>query len=216
MAQAQRNTVGAFLLIGLGVLFLVGQVFGVNFWSFSWPGFVMIPGVIFLALAFTGDRKMSGFVFPGTIITGTGLILMYQNLTNHWESWAYAWTLYPVFVGLALMFNGQRTERENELRTGRNLVNFGLIAFLVGAAFFELVIFNGGGALTHWLLPVVLIGVGGYWLLAGRAPNFSYKEKRKFADSAPNGSRLSPSDDLRRQIDEALKEDAPRDPEPRT
>jgi peptidoglycan/LPS O-acetylase OafA/YrhL len=217
MAQNQRNTVGAFVLIGLGVLFLVGQMFSINVWSifgFSWPVFVLIPGVIFLTLALTGDRKMSGFVFPGTIITGTGVILLYQNMTNHWESWAYAWTLYPVFVGLALIFNGRRNDREQEARTGRTFVNFGLIAFLVGAAFFELAIFNSNGALTRWLLPLVLIGVGGYWLLTGRTSVLGSKEKRKFADAPRRNGHQSPSGELRRQIDEALKEDAPRDPEP--
>ena len=223
MVRDQRNTVGAFLLIGLGVLFLVGQIFNINFWSivgFSWPVFVLIPGVIFLALAFAGDRKMSGFIFPGAFVTGTGAILWYQNVTNNWQSWAYIWTLYPVFLGLALIFNGRRNGKEKEITTGRGFVTYGMIAFLAGAAFFELAIFGANSALTSWIVPLVLIGVGGYLLLSGQIGG----EKRKIDTPVFTGARmvnprakrhLAPSDDLQRQIDEALAEDEPEVPEPR-
>ena len=225
MAQSQRNVLGAFLLIGLGVLFLIGQIFNINFWAmvgFSWPVFVLIPGVIFLALALTGDRRMSGFVFPGAIVTGTGAILWFQNATDNWQSWAYIWTLYPVFLGFALMFNGRRNGNEKEYRTGRSFINYGVIAFLVGAAFFELLIFRSNGALTRWLLPAVLIGAGGYMLLSGRSalPTGKRKTAPLFTgarDVSPrsNGS-LSHGDDLQQQIDEALAEDDdPHDPAPR-
>jgi hypothetical protein len=228
MAQNGRNTLGAIVLIGLGVLFLIGQTFGINLWSiagFSWPVFVLIPGVIFLALAFTGDRKMSGFIFPGAIVTGTGAILWFQNATDNWQSWAYIWTLYPVFVGLGLMFNGQRHANEKEVRTGRGFVTFGVIAFLVGAAFFELLIFQGNSALTRWILPLGLIGAGGYLLLSGRVPALAIGDKRKTDDPVFTGARnigtrarsnghVSPGDQLQRQIDEALAEDEPSDPTP--
>lgn len=228
MAQNGRNTLGAIFLIGLGVVFLIGQTFGINLWEivgFSWPVFVLIPGVIFLALAFTGDRRMSGLIFPGVIITGTGAILWFQNATDNWQSWAYIWTLYPVFVGLGLMFNGHRQGNEKEVRTGRSVVTFGVIAFLVGAAFFELLIFQGNSTLTRWVLPLGLIGVGGYLLLSGRIPALAVGDKRKndqpiftgarnVGTSARSNGHVSHADDLQRQIDEALAEDEPTDPTP--
>src|SRR5438552_19018391 len=90
-------------LIGIGVLVFLGQLtgFGGMFSTFC-PLFVAIPGLAFLYFAYTGDRKVAGLAVPGTVITGTGLILFYQNITGHWQSWAYVWTLYPLFVGLAL------------------------------------------------------------------------------------------------------------------
>ncbi len=215
MAQSQRNTFGALLLIGLGILFLIGQIFSINLWQmlgFTWPVFVMIPGVIFLALAFTGDKKMAGFAFPGTIITGTGAILWYQNLTGNWQSWAYAWTLYPGFVGLAMMFMALRSADKKTYGIGRSMVNYSLIAFLAFAAFFELFIFHANGALTGWLLPLGLIAVGGYLFMSGRSGELP---KRKF-DSASFGSPrkryISPSDDLQQRIDEAIAEDQPVEP----
>lgn len=224
MAQTQRNTFGAILLIGLGLLFLVGQVFNINFWAiagFSWPVLILIPGVIFLALAFSGSRKMAGFVFPGTIITGTGAILWYQNVTGNWESWAYAWTLYPALVGLAMIFAGQRQGNERTVTTGSGMVKYSTIAFVAAAAFFELLIFHGNGALTGWIVPLGLVAAGGYLLLSGRAPAFSDKPKRK--NDAPlftgarnvsprSNGKLTHGDDLQRQIDEALREDDPNEP----
>lgn len=217
MAQSQRNGWGAFILIGLGVLFLAGQLFNFNVWDiigFSWPVFVMIPGVVFLALAVTGDRKMAGFAVPGMVITGTGAILWFQNYTNYWESWAYVWTLYPVFVGMALMFMGRRTANEKEFNSGRGLVTYGLAAFLVAAAFFEFLIFRGNSSVVQYLLPLVLIGAGGFMLLRRRSLPEAAAEKRKFSDYSFNGNhssgkrkRLTESEILRQQIDEALAED---------
>jgi peptidoglycan/LPS O-acetylase OafA/YrhL len=228
VAQSQRNNFGALLLIGLGVLFLIGQVFNINFWSivgFSWPAFIIIPGVIFLALAFTGERKMAGLVFPGAIITGTGAILWFQNATNNWQSWAYVWTLYPVFVGLGLVFMGRRTDDQKTLDAGRGMVKFGTISFIVGAAFFELLIFNGNSALTTWMVPLALIVGGGYLLLSGRGVNGKLKRmndvplftgaRNMGIRSNGNGSGyISHGDDLQRRIDEAIAEDEPDDPKP--
>ena len=129
--QNQSRTVGGMLLIGLGGLFLLGQVTGFGFFGFSWPLFVLIPGLIFLALALRSeDNSTVGFIFPGIIVTGTGLILSYQNMTNHWESWAYIWTLYPVMVGLALRYMGNRTQHPDTAKVGRMLTTGGLIGFV--------------------------------------------------------------------------------------
>ena len=227
MAQTQRNTFGAVALIGLGLLFLAGQVFGINFWElagFSWPVLVMIPGLVFLALAFVGDKKAAGFAVPGMVISGTGAILWYQNFTGNWESWAYAWALYPALVGFALMFMGQRTGKEKEYNTGRGLVTYSLIGFIAAASFFELVIFNRNGALTSWMLPLLLIGAGGFMFLRARVGEGD-KPKRKLGDlitenghgvKRSNGNgRLTASEKLRQEIDTALAEDEPQEPLPR-
>jgi hypothetical protein len=216
MAQSQRNTFGAVLLIGLGLLFLIGQIFNINLWQmlgFTWPVFVLIPGVIFLALAFTGNKKMAAFAFPGTIITGTGAILWYQNLTDNWQSWAYAWTLYPGFVGLAMMFVGLRNADKKSYGIGRAMVNYSLIAFLAGAAFFEAFIFHANSALTGLLLPLALIAGGGYLLVTGRT---GLPQKRKFDGVSFSSPRkngyISHGDDLQQRIDEAIREDEPVEP----
>ncbi|MBK9750959.1 MAG: hypothetical protein IPO91_29920 [Chloroflexi bacterium] len=181
----RSNNLGAYILIGLGVLFLAGQIFDFDIgriFDISWPLFVVIPGVIFLIIAFTGDRRAAGFIIPGAIVTGTGLILWFQDTFDRYETWAYVWTLYPVFVGAATMYLGTRLDNAQQIKTGRNLLQFGLIAFVVAAAFFELLIFNSNASIGRWLVPGLLILAGGYMLFFRRPSTtsdlFSEKDKR--------------------------------------
>ncbi len=210
-AQSGRSGTGL-LLIGIGGLFLLSQIFGFSPFGMIWPFFIILPGAIFLYAAYTGDKKKAGFAVPGAIITGTGAILLYQNITDHWASWAYAWTLYPVFLGLALSFMGKRTGETNTYQTGQGFIRWGSIAFIVAAAFFELVVFDHG-AFGNLLLPMVLIGAGAWMLMRGGKPS----EKRKVSASvftgngtkAKNGHSPVINERLQQQIDEALAEDDP-------
>jgi hypothetical protein len=209
MNQSNRDvgrTLPAVILISLGVLFLFGQIFSFNFFGTVWPFLVVIPGLAFLYFAISGGRGTVGLAVPGAIITGTGAILFYQNITNHWESWAYVWTLYPVFVGMALTYIGQRTENPDAHRAGQGLVRWGLIAFVGAWAFFELIIFNGGGALGNFLLPALLIGVG-VWLLFRRNTPSRRKVYTVDVPAKPkNTNGHYTNDDLQAKIDAALAE----------
>jgi len=205
-AERESRPVLAMGLIGLGVLVFIGQLTGFGGMIGSlWPLFVMVPGLIFLYFAYTGDKKTAGLAVPGTVITGTGLILFYQNLTGHWESWAYIWTLYPLFVGLALRFMAQRTGDEGTQKASRILMRIGAIGFMVGAIFFELMIFGNGGIFGNWALPVLLVAIGGFMLMSGKNRHH-HADKRKMNDFYPNG-KYKNSDRLQQQIDEALAED---------
>jgi hypothetical protein len=158
--QQNRNR-AALGLIAVGVFFLLNQCF--NFFNPAgalWPLFVIGPGAVFLYFAFTGSAENAGLVFPGAIITGTGLILLYQNVTGDWDSWAYIWTLYPAMVGLGLRYNGERTDRPSEIKTGSEMIKWSLVAFAAGFVFFELIIFNGFGN-----FGLVLIGAGLLWMV---------------------------------------------------
>ena len=208
-AERDGRPVLAVGLIGLGVLVFLGQLTGFGgMISTLWPLFVAVPGLAFLYFAYTGDKKVAGLAVPGTVITGTGLILFYQNLTGHWESWAYIWTLYPLFVGLALRFMAQRTGDEGSHKASSILMRIGAIGFIVGAVFFELMIFGNGGIFGNLALPVVLVAIGAFMLMANKKNRFahSYAGKRKFDDLYTNG-KYKNSDRLQQQIDEALAED---------
>lgn len=208
--QDRGRSIAAITLIGLGVLFLAGQIFNFSILSVLWPFFVILPGAAFLYFAFTGGKGAVGLSVPGSVVTGTGLILLYQSLTGHWESWAYVWTLYPVFVGLALTFMGGRTGDSGTYNAGRGLVRWGGIAFLVAAAFFEFVIFSGGGFLGSLALPVLLIGIGAMMLFGRglgnrKAKNSDVVVSRKFKNDYMPSSAVNP--ELQRRIDAALAED---------
>ncbi len=228
MSQMQQNpgrAVGAFVLIGLGIFFLLSQFIALPSLGQLWPFFIIVPGLAFLYFAYTGSRDLASLAIPGSIVTGTGLILFYQNSTGRWESWAYIWTLYPVFLGLGLMFLGRRTGDESTRGAGRNFVTWGGIAFLAFGAFFEIFIFGGFGLSRHLLpvlLPALLILVGAWLLLKGqgrdRRGHFKYNGKAKRGDRLFTGApvtgsrrRTPASDRLRAEIDAVLAEDKAED-----
>ncbi len=219
--QDTGRTITAITLIGVGALFLLAQTFNFSLFGALWPLFVLIPGGAFLYFALTGGKDKAGLAVPGAIIGGTGAILMYQNLTGHWESWAYAWLLYPVFLGLALQFMGRRTGDQGTYNTGGGFVRFGGIAFLIAAAMFELVIFGGGGILGGLALPLLLIGLGGLMLFRGgrtgaKAKHDDLPLTRNTRLVTVNGTNNRYSDpELQRKIDAALAEDDDSDEKPK-
>ena len=148
----------ALTLIGLGLLSLMGT-------SLLWPLFILVPGLFMLAGAFNGGRAGAAtLAIPGMITTGTGALLFAQNLTGYWESWAYAWTLYGVFLGMGLMLMGQQFEDDSLHGIGRHFVNFSLMVFAALAFFFEIVIgISGRGPLN----ALILIGLGLFLMTRG-------------------------------------------------
>jgi hypothetical protein len=228
MGQAQPGGRRAFglIIIAAGVFFLLVQfgVFSFDVFGFLWPFFIIVPGLVFLYFARTGGEDLAPLAIPGAIITGTGAILLFQSVTDRWESWAYIWTLYPVFLGLGLIFMGRRTQSRKTYRSGVGFVRWGMIAFAVFAGFFELFVFGDFG-FARYLIPVALILAGGWMLLRGQrggegggSPRMPGR-KRKPVDYAdepllsedpvvlPRRHVPRASDDLRRKIDLALAED---------
>ncbi len=71
-------------------------------------------------------------------MTTTGLLLLYQSSTDHWESWAHAWALVaPTSVGIALVLLGIVSGNQRQVGAGVRTATVGLALFFVGAAFFE-------------------------------------------------------------------------------
>ncbi len=66
-------------------------------------------GVVILVLGLFVNREQ-GMVIGGTVVTTVGLVLLYQNTTGRWESWAYAWALVgPAASGLGMALWGIRS-----------------------------------------------------------------------------------------------------------
>ncbi|GAB4513835.1 MAG: hypothetical protein OHK0046_15050 [Anaerolineae bacterium] len=212
--QTDNRQLGAIALIGLGIFFLANQVFNFNIFGLLWPFFVILPGVPFLYYALNGGKEHSGLIFPGLIISGTGVILLLQAITGHWESWAYIWTLYPAMVGYGLQFHGEREGDHVEVRTGKEMMRWSLVALAGFAFFFEFLIFGG---LSGILLPLVLLAAGLYLLknqitfTSHRRDDAPVKVKNDLtADMPKPKNRYEPSaeinPELRRKIEEALAE----------
>ncbi len=161
----------AFLLIFLGLFFSAVTYFpGLISAEQWWPAFILVPGAAMVAVAVVGglsrNHALAAMAIPGCIITTVGLILLYGNMTGHWEIWAYAWTLIPASVGLGLVFSsGFGVGDEGSARAGRWLLVGGAAGFLVFGAFFEGLVF--GGFVSRWW-PVALILLGAFVLLNER------------------------------------------------
>jgi hypothetical protein len=145
------------LLIFAGALFLLLQAFPelaahIDLGS-QWPLIIVGIGLLFLLGAFFGTPPLA---IPGSIITGIGSLLYYQNATGNWQSWAYAWTLIPGFVGIGIILMGVLDpESRNQIRDGLRLTFISLMLFLVFGGFL-------GAFGQFW--PVLLI-IGGILLL---------------------------------------------------
>ncbi len=154
----------AYILIAAAVFFIFNRWFGFIRLDIGslWPLFVIVPGAGFLYAAHTGDEGQAGLYFPGMIITGTGVILLYQMWSGHWESWAYIWTIYPALVGFAMELHGRRTGDRAQMRLGAKMLRWSIMATGLGFFFFEILIFNN----QEWL-PLLLIA-GALFLLFRR------------------------------------------------
>jgi hypothetical protein len=84
---------------------------------------------------------------------GIGLVLLFQNITGHWESMSYFWTLIFMSVGVGIYLMGWYGEDANQKKTGAGLMKAGFILFIIFGAFFEM-IFSSFGNLIFPLLSV--------------------------------------------------------------
>jgi hypothetical protein len=161
--QRTSNLAVGLALIGLGFLFLLLQLVpGLHRLlriDLFWPLIVVGVGAVLLVAAVL--YRVPGLAIPGSIVGGIGCLLFFQNLTGYWESWAYAWTLIPGFVGVGIILNGLLSrEPAGSLRAGATLVAISFGLFVVFAAFL------GPFGFLGRLWPVLLIVAG--LLLLGR------------------------------------------------
>jgi hypothetical protein len=149
---------------------LLGQFVRIDLGHYGWPLFVIVPGLALIVLGLTSRGAVAeGLAILGSITAITGLILLYQNTTDHFESWAYAWALvFPGAVGIGMILYGLFAGRPANVRIGLRLLGVGVILFLLGAAFFEGVIGIGGynfGQSAGMVFGVLIIAVGALLLI---------------------------------------------------
>ena len=156
-------------LIALGVIALVGQFLNLNIGAFLWPFFIIVPGVLLFLFAMTVDGDLGeAFSILSGLVVSVGLLLLYQSVTGHWTSWAYAWALVaPTGAGLGRMLYGKLKGRQALVTQGLALVRIGLAITVVGLIFFELVLNISGFGLGFIGWPVLFIGLGLIFLLRG-------------------------------------------------
>jgi hypothetical protein len=167
------------LLVLLGLVVLLGQALDLEVGRVAWPVFVIGPGLGLLGLGLAAAGRLGEVLaMAGGVVTMAGLVLLIQNATDRFETWAYAWTLVLVVgAGLGRWLVGVVRGRGDLAASGAWLMAGGLVGFLVLAVVFEVVVGIGGrgyGSGGGYGLAALLIGAGlvllGRRLLTGRRP----------------------------------------------
>jgi hypothetical protein len=148
---------------GVAIFFATTQNY--DWIDLTWPLFIMLGGLPLLYIALNSEQAgRVRLIFPGVIITGTGAILQYQLITEHWHSWTYAWALYSVFFGLGLWYQGQRLQVKPDVKQGRWMVAGGAGVFILLWLLMETVVFSGMyQGIIGYLLSALLFGSGLIW-----------------------------------------------------
>jgi hypothetical protein len=162
MNTRQRSRLAAgLLLILVGAWFLYLQVnpaMSERFYAmFDWPVYLIGGGALLLIFGLLAGA--SGMAVPASIVAGVGLILYYQNLTQNWASWSYAWTLILGFIGVGVLLDGLLSGRP------RHGLKDGISMLLISAALFLIFSTLTGGPISlgdYW--PVLII-VWGLWVI---------------------------------------------------
>lgn len=95
----KQNLFVAYLLIGLGVYFLIKQLNLVFFQPFiGWPTIVIIIGIAFLLHSYATKEKQN--IFIGVILLGIGI--HFHGLQNY-DFWYNHWSIYTLIVGFAYL-----------------------------------------------------------------------------------------------------------------
>jgi len=174
--QTNRSNAGALIggaiLIVFGFLSLAGQVFRSLNWGFFWPFIVIGIGAMFFVAMVAGGKQAAAFAIPGSIVGGVGLVLLFQNITHHWESMSYFWTLIIMFIGMGIYIMGWYGGDTTQQQSGARVMKVGLILFVIFGIFFEM-IFSG---FTNTIFPILLIVLGSYLMLT-RSGLFNTKKQ---------------------------------------
>ena len=128
----------------------------------GWTLFIFIPGVVlFVGGLLAQDEPAVGLTIAGSIIMTIAAMLFAMDRTEHYEAWAYAWTLIPGAAGIGVLIHGSQAGDRRKVRAGGRLILISLVMFAVGAFFFETIFQTGTvpfGVDASW--PVVLVVVG--------------------------------------------------------
>ena len=159
------------ILVVVGLLAIFGRQLDVDIVAIGWPLFVIVPGILLLAGSlFVGGRPGIGLAIPGGIVTMTGLVLAFQNATQAYQTWAYAWALVaPGGVGVGLVIYGLLAGQRDSLRAGVPVLLTGFGLFLGFGFFFEGILglsgsrflgFENAFAVGLIVLGLVVLGLG--------------------------------------------------------
>lgn len=103
----KRNLFTSYILIGLGIYFLIKQLEFSFFEPFiGWSTIVIIIGIAFLLHSYTA--KEQSHLFTGIILLGIGI--HFHGLQNY-DFWYNHWSIYTLIIGIAYLFMFFKTKK---------------------------------------------------------------------------------------------------------
>jgi hypothetical protein len=186
------------LLIAIGAAFLVGEQLNFNWDRYGWPVFVVAPGLFLLLLGLAIPNEAGlGLAIPGGIVTAVGLVLAFQDATDTWASWAYAWALVaPGSVGVTLSLYGMLHRRLDLLDAGLRTAATGLGLFVGFGLFFENIIGIDAGHPSTVLrdaLPIMAVALGVLIVLMNLLPRPGSRSAQPTSEDRSQGQPSPPS-----------------------
>jgi hypothetical protein len=155
-------------LIIAGLLLLALNLLDIHLMNYLWPMFIIGPGVMMMWPAYksTADEqsKLSFLAVPGAMILATGALLFLMSVSNHYESWAYSWTLLLAAGGAGYGYMHRFDDAGDKVEKAHRFIRTMVLLFMGLAAFFELFVFQSLGA--WW--PVLIVGLGIYLLVKNK------------------------------------------------
>lgn len=95
----RQHTFIAFLLIGLGIFYLLKQLdLPVLHDFYGWPTILMIIGLAFLMNSFINKDYQN--IFTGTFLLGLGI---HFHGLHHYAFWLEHWSVFVLLVGISLL-----------------------------------------------------------------------------------------------------------------
>lgn len=155
----KQHSLMAFLLIGIGVYFLLRQLkLPIITDFYSWPTLFIIIGVAFLLHAYMANDYDK--LFPGTLLLGVGI---HFHGLRHYYFWIDHWGIYTFIVGIAFLIRHQKTK--SGLLPGLLLIALSIFAIFVSnkPGWFSWI--NKFMSFLESFWPLVLVGLGLYLLL---------------------------------------------------
>jgi hypothetical protein len=111
-------------------------------------------------------KSFAWMAIPGSIIAANGLMLFLQNLTGHWETWSYSWTVILMSIGVGIYIMGAWQGNASRRRSGLKLFEVGAVLFVIFGAFFEIIFSLGAPeGLRGYVFPVALLLLGMYLIV---------------------------------------------------
>ncbi|WP_350308630.1 LiaI-LiaF-like domain-containing protein [Gracilibacillus phocaeensis] len=159
MFRLKKNGLMAYLLIGIGVFFLLRELHLPILTDFySWPTLFILIGAAFLIYAFNSKEYKQ--IFPGVVLLGFGI--HFHGLA-HYPFWIDHWGMYTLIISLAFLIRAFKTKKG--VVPGLLLLALSLFVMFVNQqpGWFSWVYQGMNWLERFW--PVLLIAIGFYLLL---------------------------------------------------